>query len=65
MKLRTLGNKVFPVVIVGVPTFITLSTSVMAVNKILGSLGYGTDWEGRSLTESVRNNRTQTNSYGL
>lgn len=41
MKLQLLKNNVVPVVIVSVLTFITLSTSVMAASKILGSFGQG------------------------
>lgn len=39
MKLQWLENRVVPVVIVSIVTFITLSTSVMAASKILGSFG--------------------------
>lgn len=56
MVPRLLKDKVIPVAIVSVLTFITLSTSVMAVNKILGSFGQGADQKEKSITEGVKNN---------
>lgn len=56
MVPRLLKDKVITVAIVSVLTFITLSTSVMAVNKILGSFGQGADQKEKIITEGVKNN---------
>lgn len=56
MMPRILKDKVIPVAIVSLLTFVTLSTSVMAVNKILGSFGQGADQKEKSITEGVKNN---------
>lgn len=53
---RMLKDKIIPVAIVSVFTFITLSTSVMAVNKILGSFGQGAGQKEKSLMEGLKNN---------
>lgn len=60
MVPRMLKDKVITVVIVSLLTFITLSTSVMAANKILGSFGHGTDRKVQSFTEEVKNNSVLT-----
>jgi len=55
-----LKDKIISVAIVSLLTFITLSTSVMAVNKIFGGLGKGVDQKEQSFTEGVKNNSVLT-----